>query len=306
MSTAPGNHGSVTVREILVELDQALIDHMVWLKVWHRALLCAAPLGAREWADAPGDLGRFGAWYVRNQHKGLVNQPAIHELAALHREMHERARVLAQSVRAGTSVSRKDYDAFMDTAASFVIHMRRLERAFSRASSDLDPLTGLHNRQVMARELERERSRALRANRPCCFAIADLDHFKAVNDTHGHAIGDRVLVATAECFLATLRPYDTVYRYGGEEFLLCLPDAPADIARRILERVIGELRAKSITVREGHTLSITCSFGVAQVDPDATVEETVKRADQALYRAKNEGRDRVCVWRGATEAKTPS
>jgi diguanylate cyclase len=306
MSTALGNHGSVTVREILVELDQALNDHMVWLKVWHRALLCAEAPGAREWSDAPGDLGRFGAWYVRNQHKGLVNQPAIRDLAGLHREMHERAHALVQVARAAASIPRKDYDAFMDTAAAFVIHTRRLEKAFARASSDLDPLTGLHNRQVMSRELERERARALRANRPCCFALADLDHFKAVNDTHGHAVGDRVLVAVAECFLSTLRPYDTIYRYGGEEFLLCLPDAPADIACRILERVLGELRAKSVTVREGLALSTTCSFGVAQVDPDATVEEIVKRADQALYRAKNEGRDRVCVWRGSAEAKTPS
>ena len=306
MTAAPANHGSVTVREILVELDRALNDHMVWLKVWHRALLCAESPGARGWADAPGDLGRFGAWYVRNQHKGLVNQPAIRDLASLHREMHERARALVLSTQAGTPVPRKDYDAFMDTAASFVTHTRRLEKAFARASSDLDPLTGLHNRQVMSRELERERARALRADRPCCFALADLDHFKAVNDTHGHAVGDRVLVATAECFLTALRPYDTVYRYGGEEFLLCLPDAPADVARRILERVLGELRTKPITIQEGRTLSITCSFGVAQVDTDATVEETVKRADQALYQAKDEGRDRVCVWRGAAETETPS
>ena len=116
---------------------------------------------------------------------------------------------------------------------------------------------------------------------------------------------DRVLVAAAECFLAALRPYDTVYRYGGEEFLFCLPDAPADIAQKILERVLGELRSKSITVHEGRTVSVTCSFGIAQVDADATVDETVKRADRALYQAKNEGRDRVCIWDGADEAATP-
>lgn len=303
MSGAQENQGSVTVREILVELDHALNDHMVWLKVWHRALLCAESPGAEELTDIPGDLGRFGAWYVRNQHKSLVNQPAIRELASLHREMHERARALVQLAQAGTTVPQVDYEAFMDISATFVNHTRRLEKAFARASSDLDPLTGLHNRQVMTRELERERSRALRSNRPCCLALADLDHFKAVNDTHGHAIGDRVLVAAAECFLAELRPYDTVYRYGGEEFLFCLPDAPSEIAQRILERVLGKLRTKSITIQAGRTLSVTCSFGVAEVDPEATIEETVKRADQALYQAKNQGRDRVCVWHHAPEAE---
>lgn len=306
MSAAPGNHSTVTVHEILLELDQALNDHMVWLKVWHRALLCSGPDGGDRRTDPPADLGRFGAWFVRNQHKGLVNQPAIRDLAGLHRDMHQRAHALVQMAHDGLPVARKDYDAFMDTAAAFVARARRLEKAFARASSDLDPLTGLHNRQVMARELERERSRALRASRPCCLALADLDHFKVVNDTYGHAGGDRVLVAAAECFLSALRPYDTVYRYGGEEFLFCLPDAAADIAHKVLERVLGELRSKSIMVREGITVSVTCSFGVAQVDADATIDEVIERADQALYRAKSDGRDRVYTWREAGDAAQPA
>ncbi|MGF1641648.1 MAG: diguanylate cyclase [Rhodospirillales bacterium] len=308
MTAAPDDAGPVTVAEILRELDLALTDHMVWLKAWHRSLLCGEGEGGgggRGRSGPASDLGRFGAWFVRNQHTGLVNQPAFRDLAALYRDVHARADALIGATPPGGPVAAEAYDAVMDAAIAFVARARRLEKAFARASSDLDPLTGVHNRLVMARELDRERARALRAARPCCLALADLDRFKAINDTYGHAAGDRVLAAAAQCFLATLRPYDTIYRYGGEEFLFCLPDAPAPIAARVLDRVLGALRGKAIPIRDGCTVTVTCSFGVAQIDGEASVEETLKRADQALYRAKSEGRNRVCVWDQGAAAEPP-
>ena len=286
----------LTTRDVLAELDQALSEHMAWLKAWHRVFLCGEQPFANDLADDPRDLGRFGAWYVKNQHHGLVNQPAIRTLANLHQDMHERAYALAQTVRDRVPIATGDYDAFMDAAAAFVTHARRLEKAFASANSDLDPLTGLHNRQAMNRDLRRERSRALRLGRPSCFALADLDHFKSVNDTHGHAAGDQVLMATAECLLGALRPYDTVYRYGGEEFLICLPDVSAPMAVAVIERLRRALGSRSIALAGGGALSVTCSFGIAQVDPDATVEQIIERADQALYEAKRTGRDRICIW----------
>ena len=222
--------GAVSTHEILEQLDRAIADHMLWLKAWHRSLLCAEAPFPEDLAYDPQDLGRFGTWYVKNQHRGLVDQPAVRNLAGLYRELHDQARGLARDARAGLPLPREAYDAFMDTSAAFVAQARRLERAFATASSDLDPLTGVHNRQAMERDLERERTRAVRSGRPCCFALADLDHFKAINDAHGHGAGDRVLVAAAERFLATLRPYDSIYRYGGEEFLFCLPDTSEAVA----------------------------------------------------------------------------
>ena len=294
----------LTTRDVLVELDQALSEHMAWLKAWHRVFLCGEQPFAGERADDPRDLGRFGAWYVKNRHQSLVNQPALRTLANLHRDMHERAYALAQTARSGMTVAASDYDAFMDAAAAFVTHARRLEKAFASASADLDPLTGLHNRHAMNRDLQREWSRALRLRRPSCFALADLDHFKSINDTHGHAVGDQVLAATAERLLGALRPYDTVYRYGGEEFLVCLPDVSAPMAVAIIERLLRELRSGSIALADGGSLSVTCSFGVAQVDSEATVEQIIEHADQALYEAKRTGRDRICVWEGGRPRAT--
>ena len=293
---------SISAQEILDQLDQAIAEHVVWLKDWHRTLICADESSTEDLAYDPSYLCRFGSWYVRNQHLGLVDQPVIRNLADLHRNMHDRAEALSEAARDGETLPRDKYDAFMDTAGAFIAQARRLEKAFSAATSDLDPLTGLHNRQAMTKELKQERARALRTESPCCVAIGDLDKFKAINDTHGHAAGDRVLLAIADCFLGQLRSYDAVYRYGGEEFLFCLPNADEATAERILERLRQALKSRRVPLDNGSEVSVTGSFGFAPLSEDITVEEAIDRADRALYRAKTEGRNRVCRWDPAQDS----
>lgn len=287
---------AVTTQEILEELDQAIAEHMAWLKVWHRALLCGGTTSIRDLDSDPDDLGRFGVWYMKNQHSGLVDQQALRSLANRYLDMRARARKLMHKVADGDQLPPQEYDAFMDNAAAFVAQARRLEKAFAAASSHLDPLTGLHNRQVMDMDLERERERFIRTGHPCCVALGDIDHFKAVNDEHGHAAGDKVLFATSECFLRHMRPYDSVYRYGGEEFLFCLLDIDAATAAKIMDRLRGILANNRLSLDDGTELRITASFGIAQMDEQATAQDVIERADKALYAAKLGGRNQVCVW----------
>ncbi len=290
--------GTVTTQGILEELDHAIADHIGWLKAWHRSLVCAEEPLPADLAYDPHHLCRFGSWYVRHQHSGLVNQPVLRKLAGLHRDMHDRGRDLMEAARRGGPPARPSYDAFMDSVAAFFAQARRLEKAFAKASSDLDPLTGLHNRQAMLRDLEREWQRAARSEAPWCIGIGDLDRFKGVNDTYGHAAGDRVLAAAAARFLDGLRPYDSVYRYGGEEFLFCLPEADLKVGHVVLDRLREALEAQPVRLETGEVLPVTGSFGVAQVSARAPVEEAMERADQALYWAKSRGRNRVCAWDG--------
>jgi diguanylate cyclase (GGDEF)-like protein len=130
----------------------------------------------------------------------------------------------------------------------------------------------------------------------CCIAMVDIDNFKIANDIHGHAVGDQVLITFARHLTACLRPYDKLFRYGGEEFLLCAVDADLLAGRRILERMRGELAAISHHNPSGGTFYVTVSVGLALLDQDATVEQSIERADKALYAAKAGGRNRIVVW----------
>ncbi|HXF30373.1 MAG TPA: diguanylate cyclase [Solirubrobacterales bacterium] len=145
-----------------------------------------------------------------------------------------------------------------------------------------DALTGLPNRRVLDEVLPREMARSLRAGTSLSLAVVDIDHFKAYNDTHGHLAGDAVLRDCAAAWDQELRGEDTILRFGGEEFLVVLPDCEAEDATEIVER----LRAATPDAQ-------TCSAGLAVWRPGESVDDLVGRADKALYEAKENGRDRL-------------
>lgn len=299
MNDPPGDDWHPQAEDILDELERTMGEHLTWLKAWHVALLCDA---GSDTAAIDGG-GHFADWYADNRERGLVDQPQIHTLARLDREVRRQASSLARHADSGLPLPRDDYETFMDAWAEFVTRARRLEKAFAAAAADLDPLTGLQNRQAMQRDLAREWNRTRRSGLDCCIALGDLDHFKQINDTYGHPAGDRVLSASAERFLNNVRSYDAVYRYGGEEFLICLPGANLTTARHLLERLRKDLELTPVLMESGQCLSITGSFGVAQMRPGLSVEQTIERADQALYRAKHEGRNRIEAWHGSDDER---
>ncbi|MFV3305057.1 biofilm regulation diguanylate cyclase SiaD [Pseudomonas sp. NY15181] len=168
--------------------------------------------------------------------------------------------------------------------------MRDLNVALREASTH-DPLTGIANRRLLMERLREESERAQRRQQPYALAMVDVDRFKQVNDTWGHDIGDRVLVEIGRAMQAALRQYDLCGRWGGEEFLLILPETRLADAAAIIERVRSDIRC--LTVRVGtEALSVTASFGVAEHQPGESYSQTVSRADAALLDAKRSGRDK--------------
>jgi diguanylate cyclase (GGDEF)-like protein len=157
-----------------------------------------------------------------------------------------------------------------------------------------DELTGLLNRRGISDVARHQFAQARRGGLPCCFAIADLDHFKRVNDSFGHDVGDQVLEHVAECLRQSVRAGDWVGRWGGEEFLLVLTQTPLDEGREALERVRQAVEDSSIEV-DGKALCMTISIGVAAAEPeDAEPDAVIARADARLYQAKRGGRNQVC------------
>ncbi|MGO9262446.1 MAG: GGDEF domain-containing protein [Bryobacteraceae bacterium] len=171
-----------------------------------------------------------------------------------------------------------------------------------RVQATHDGLTGLLNRTAVMAALQAELDRAHRAHQPISVMLADLDFFKRINDTHGHLVGDSVLAEAARRMKAAFRRYDSLGRYGGEEFLFVLPGCAAEGAAAQAERIREALAATPFSNATA-PLPVTCSIGVASRDHPGTehTDQLVREADLALYQAKRLGRNRVETW----EALTP-
>lgn len=159
-----------------------------------------------------------------------------------------------------------------------------------------DPLTGAMNRLAMEEDLPREFARYQRSDKPFSIIMTDIDHFKNINDTFGHAIGDEVLKIIVQRLQTISREVDTIYRYGGEEFLVLLPETNDGDSLMVAERMRKDIDANVLTHRDDSSIKfgVTSSFGVSvSKKTDSDYMDVVKRADKALYDAKNGGRNRV-------------
>jgi diguanylate cyclase len=278
-------------------LSQAVDDHIEWLTDWNRAAFL--DLGPRvEQAKKLTPPASFADWYKNALCTLPQDQPSIDRLAVQHDQLHTMAKLVLMKTPDGKPVGRKDYESVIVKYDELMQGLRRLERAFSVAASGLDLLTGLRSRVGLREDLVREHSRFLRTGKPFCIAMMDIDHFKSINDAHGHDAGDRVLAAVADQVSRSIRPFDDAYRLGGEEFLLCLKEADLAVGLVVLERLRAGIEKLPITVGNGPLVSITASFGLTVSTGETAVEELLHRADQALYRAKNQGRNAIVVLEG--------
>ncbi len=210
--------------------------------------------------ELPGDRIQF----LQNELLELNNQ-----LAVLSREAARKGKELAKALEERNEAYRK--------MADMAFH---------------DPLTHVANRRKLEETFYLEAERASRLGQPLTAVLMDIDHFKSVNDTYGHAMGDTVLKELARMISRQARPYDLVARYGGEEFLILMPGAGLEQGKAAAERFRSHVAAARI---EGLPHAVTASFGVATLKPGEMPQTLFDRADKALYRAKAEGRNRVVV-----------
>ena len=163
--------------------------------------------------------------------------------------------------------------------------------------SSRDPLTGLSNRRQFELALASEIDRVARAGEPALLLMIDIDHFKRVNDTHGHPAGDAVLQAVAQALHECIRPMDTLARFGGEEFAMILPNCPPSFGLAVAERVRTRVQDRAMAIAPGQQVHVSISIGGAFAPQwvRSSAPLWIARADQQLYRAKAEGRNRACL-----------
>ena len=179
------------------------------------------------------------------------------------------------------------------TARFYYATVRRAEKRLAEQAAT-DPLTGLSNRRNLLTLAEQVQAQALRSNLPTALVIADIDHFKRINDQLGHDAGDQVLVHIGLLLSRTCRAQDIVARWGGEEFLILLPATNGEAALALAERIRQTVAAQPLVYAHA-SITPALSLGVAELEPGETLDSAIARADHALYQSKEDGRNRVTL-----------
>lgn len=286
------------IRRALKEVNEAILLHSRTMANWSRNALCSLPFDERYLDEKAYKSCDFGHWYYGPHLNVVEDHPAFQTTREAHKAIHESLHRMSLKLNKGEPVTTEEADAFLDHEGDFLSALATLRDELFSLSYSYDYLTGALNRQAFFQFLSREYARLQRNNAPCSIVMTDLDHFKRINDRHGHQAGDEVLKYIADFLQQRLRPYDLICRFGGEEFLICFPDTELNAAYSIIERIREKLAESVIKLKDGVEIKITSSFGVAQLSPTEDWDQSIKRADAALYQAKDEGRNRTIVSKG--------
>lgn len=284
------------MRKALSELDQALFNHERWCEEINRTLICALPPDERDVAGDAHRHCRFGQWLYGAGAEKLSGHPSFKEIKDAHERMHRLTSEMLGVTATDERVPLDLYERFINSLNQMRLEILTAKRELEEGVYNLDPLSGAASRIGMLTRLREQQALVKRGIHSCSIAMTDFDHFKRVNDSHGHAAGDQVIAEVAKLIMSNMRPYDMLFRYGGEEFLICEPDTDLETGYEMLDRLRKEIAELKFDDGHGHSFQITASFGLVLLDPDIPVERSIERADAAMYAAKKAGRNRVSVW----------
>jgi len=240
-------------------------------------------------SDMAKSTGTFHEKLEENARQ-IEQAKTLAEIAPVLKEVVSATRNMASQSKTSSEELQIMRDRALQTDAELVKLHQELDRVSTQARHD--PLTGALNRKGLEEAVEREISSVRRKETPLCMALLDIDNFKKLNDTMGHATGDIALAHLAKVARECMRPQDTLARYGGEEFVILLPDTPLDKGIEAMTRLQREL-TKKFFLAGTEKMLITFSAGVAQLAPDETGSDAIRRADKAMYLAKRAGKNRV-------------
>lgn len=284
------------LQDVLKQLELAIHWHEEWFSDLTRTIICRLPYDCSKVMEDPHHQCQFGRWYYENSTQQLLDNPAFTAIEDIHRNMHNFSARLLLASSEGLPISAHDYDNFLNAKDTLVFEMKTLRHEIEQILYRRDPLTGAENRIGMLSTLRELHELVKRRTFECALVMIDLDHFKTINDNFGHPAGDQALISVVQNIKSHLRPYDRVYRYGGEEFLISLPDTSLQEVQAVIERIRISIASITHGTSTPDTFFITASFGISPLDATVSVEESVNRADIALYSAKLSGRNRICVW----------
>lgn len=293
---------SQALGDLIAGIDKGVEEHVAWSQGLLRCVLLGQPPGDELVRADAHERCAFGRWFaVHREALTRIDEPLVVRIADAHVELHQAVRRLCARGFADSAVAGVELPAFEHGQRNLVGNLQRLRERLTGVAGLHDALTGLPLRQGLPSAFEMRSKDALRTGACLWLGMIDIDHFKAVNDTHGHPVGDLALRHVATHLAAGLRQSDALFRVGGEEFLALLlvaggASAPCDDeVRDLAGRLLSRLRQAPLQVSPELVLSMTATIGLAQVRTGETLDAAVARADQALLQGKQQGRDRLVV-----------
>lgn len=282
------------IQRVMAQLDQAIYNHQQWYNALIRDLICRLESDENDTNTEAHKKCRFGQWFYNHAPEKLDNHPGFIAIGSSHQHMHDLAKRLLNISKAGSIISPLEFDNFANALERLRLEMFTLKNELETLLYNRDPLTMAITRISMLPILREQQALVIRQNQPCCIVMLDIDLFKQINDQYGHSAGDEVLATLAHTISKNLRPYDKIFRYGGEEFLLCIPQTDLDHGYEIIEHLRQTVATMIINVKQH--INITFSAGITLLDPNCPVEQTIDRADKAMYAAKSAGRNCTKIW----------
>ncbi len=286
------------VQDFITRLDAAEQAHMAWSRRLLRCAILKISPGDDALADDAHCRCAFGKWFLQYRERFDNLEPlATQRLDEQHRQMHDAARSICRDILSGAAGNAVTIDDFERTQASVIADLAILKTQCLAHSARLDSLTGLPLRYGLEEEFQRCLAQTMRRKELMILLLLDIDHFKRVNDVHGHAAGDLALQHVANLLRSHCRAGEPLFRFGGEEFIALMQVSNRDVAQRAAERLLQGFRDNPLRLPDGHMLSLRVSAGLAESGHEESMADAVARADGALYAAKAAGRDN---WQWAT------
>lgn len=274
------------------ELDAAVEAHMNWTRgIVRCAVLRSAP-GDDVLDPLAHTLCRFGAWFLKNRrHFETLDAPAAERVEVAHQAMHDAIRSICTRVMAGEPGRGIDLENFEQSQSELISLLANFKTLTLLSATRSDPLTGLPLRNGIESDFSLHQKDAQRNHTLLYVVMIDVDHFKLINDTYGHPVGDRVLRDLAAALKRALRGNEPLYRFGGEEFLWLLHCNSPDEAEQSARRVLHAVRTTPVPIAEDKSIVLTVTLGLAQVGELESLASATGRADLALYEGKANGRN---------------
>ncbi|MBU0593888.1 MAG: diguanylate cyclase [Gammaproteobacteria bacterium] len=280
----------------IAEFDAAIEAHMDWSRRILRCAVLHSSPGEDVLAPMAHTLCRFGRWFHLNRaHFEAIDVDSVQHIDAVHKAMHDTIRAICADVMTGRPGQSADLEVFERSQSELLTQLARLKTLTLSNAVRHDPLTGLPLRYGIESDFSLCQKDARRNRTLLYVAMIDVDHFKLINDNHGHPEGDMVLRHLAGTLKKSLRGNDPLYRFGGEEFLWLMRCQSAEEAEQSARRIVATISSTPVPITNNEPLALTVTLGLALVGEQEDIASAIKRADMALYEGKKAGRNRYVI-----------